>query len=125
MPSLGPLIDLLYSSPTDIVFEDDDTQFNIKGSGSVAKGNALSGAIYSMVQAEAIKNALAQFPNIKMSGIMDDKYIMGDIKESFQAFDKYKVELGILELNVLETKCIALHVVQMEPNIIDVSISRR
>lgn len=41
---------------------------------------------------------------------MDDKYIMGETKEDFQAFDKYKAELGLLELSVNASKSIALFV---------------
>jgi hypothetical protein len=104
-PALAPLIVLMYGAPSNISYND----FTFTVERGVNQGDPMGPVLYSTAIKPAVDSTLRQHPEVRITGIMDDKYLMGPAKEVLMAMETYARELAKMSLVLQPSKTAAIH----------------
>jgi hypothetical protein len=116
LPALLPLVTLLYTRPSKVLFQESrgvDPDGNAKihsvtvnNCEGVIQGEPLAALLFSIVLADCKAVVKAAFPSVTMRGIADDVYFCGPGADVVAASKLYKIELSKVGLTLLEAKSV-------------------
>ena len=104
-PPLAHLITLMYGAPNQATYDG----FTLTVERGVNQGDPMGPVLYSTASKPAVDSVLRQHPTVRITGIMDDKYLMGPSKDVLMAMETYNLELSKLCLQQQVSKTAALH----------------
>jgi hypothetical protein len=116
LPALLPLVTLLYTRPSKVLFQesrgvdpDGNTKIHsvtVNNCEGVIQGEPLAALLFSIVLADCKAVVKAAFPSVTMRGIADDVYFCGPGADVVAASKLYKIELSKVGLTLLEAKSV-------------------
>jgi hypothetical protein len=107
---ISHLITLMYGAYSTITYG--DTELEVQR--GVNQGDPMGPLLYSTATRAAVDATLAKH-KVRITGIMDDKYIMGPPKEALMAMETYASELAKLCLRLQHNKSAAIHGTALTP----------
>lgn len=108
---LSHLITLMYGAYSTISYG----ALRIEVQRGVNQGDPMGPVLYSTASRPAVDATMQRHPSVRITGIMDDKYIMGPAEEALMAVETYAAELAKLGLQLQHSKSAAIHGTALTP----------